>query len=269
MSALVQLTDRSEIARILRRDAALHVYELGDLDDFFWPQTSWHALAGARDETLCLVYRHPALPTVISLCADAARDAMRAMLVALAPTLPDRFYAHTSPGLRDAVSTHRGYDHGRHLKMALRDRGALDAVDARGVHPLRESDRAEVLEFFRDAYPDNWFDPAMLATGKYVAVRGRDGAIVSVAGVHVYSAAQRVAAVGNVATRADQRGRGLAGRTTAALTRDLLATADCIGLNVAADNAAAIRCYERLGFQTIAAYDETLFARGAGHGSER
>jgi hypothetical protein len=33
--------DRTELAAELRKDPALHAYELGDLDDFFWPYTSW------------------------------------------------------------------------------------------------------------------------------------------------------------------------------------------------------------------------------------
>jgi hypothetical protein len=34
--------DRAELADVLRRDAALHTHELGDLDDFFWPCTTWY-----------------------------------------------------------------------------------------------------------------------------------------------------------------------------------------------------------------------------------
>ena len=38
---LVELGDRDAIAAFLRRNAAAHVYELGDLDDFDWPHTRW------------------------------------------------------------------------------------------------------------------------------------------------------------------------------------------------------------------------------------
>ncbi|WP_433017857.1 hypothetical protein [Kribbella sp. CA-294648] len=34
----IRLHDRAEIEKILRRDAALHAYELGDLDDFYWSE---------------------------------------------------------------------------------------------------------------------------------------------------------------------------------------------------------------------------------------
>jgi ribosomal protein S18 acetylase RimI-like enzyme len=45
---------------------------------------------------------------------------------------------------------------------------------------------------------------------------------------------------------------------TARLCRELLATVDQIGLNVRADNAAAIACYPRLGFARGASYEECL-----------
>lgn len=40
-AALRVLKDRGEIEGFLRGDPALHVYSIGDLDDFFWPHTTW------------------------------------------------------------------------------------------------------------------------------------------------------------------------------------------------------------------------------------
>ena len=40
----VRLDDKSRIEAFLRRRPSLHIYSLGDLDDFFWPQTTWYAL---------------------------------------------------------------------------------------------------------------------------------------------------------------------------------------------------------------------------------
>ncbi len=79
------------------------------------------------------------------------------------------------------------------------------------------------------------------------------------AGVHVYSSSYRVAALGNIATDSAWRGQGLAQRATAQLCRWLLDTVDTIGLNVNADNAAAIACYRKLGFEVAAEYDEAMF----------
>ena len=104
----------------------------------------------------------------------------------------------------------------------------------------------------------------MLATGRYVGVR-EAGRPTCVAGVHVFSQAWRVAALGNVATLPEQRGRGLARRACAALCRLLLEQGiESVALNVRADNAPALQAYRRLGFEPVADYVETtLEARGA------
>ena len=79
--------------------------------------------------------------------------------------------------------------------------------------------------------------------------------------MHVYSAAYRVAALGNIATAPARRRRGLGRVVTAAVCQSLLASVDVIGLNVLADNAAARRCYEGLGFTDVCEYDEVLLER--------
>ena len=59
-----------------------------------------------------------------------------------------------------------------------------------------------------------------------------------------------------IATHPDHRGLGYGKAVTARICRSLLQTVDEIGLNVKADNCAAITCYERFGFETVAEYAE-------------
>jgi len=122
---------------------------------------------------------------------------------------------------------------------------------------LAASHASELESFYASAYPGNWFDRRMLETGGYRAVQ-RDGRIVSVAGVHVLSRKYRVAALGNVATNAAFRGRGLGRIVCAALCKDLMALADPVGLNVLSSNAAAIALYQQLGFVRVAHYEEAM-----------
>ena len=144
------------------------------------------------------------------------------------------------------------------LKMTLTDPGRLAVRDTRQVFPLTTADLAELQALYTVAYPGNWFNPRMLETGQYVGLRDADGALVCAAGVHVYSAEYRVAALGNIATHPGHRGRGLAAITTAGCCQRLLQTVDLIGLNVRADNAAAIRAYEKIGFEVRAVYHEWM-----------
>ena len=86
----------------------------------------------------------------------------------------------------------------------------------------------------------------------------RDDKLVSVAGVHVYSEAYKVAALGNITTHPAYRGQGLARIVTARLCRSLLETVDYIGLNVKVDNQSAISLYQRLGFEPVCTYHEYM-----------
>ncbi len=259
-----RLTDKDEIERFLRRDAGLHLYELGDLDDFFRPRTAWYA---ARERgairALALVYSGTGLPVLLAM-EEADVTALSELVAAIAGSLPGRIYCHLTPGLEHALATEFSLEHhGRHDKMLLHDSAHPGQIDVRDVVQLTPNDLAEVESFYRESYPGNWFDPRMLETGQYCGIR-IGNKLASVAGVHVYSPQLKVAALGNIATHPAHRGRGLGTRVTAGLCRRLLRSADLIGLNVKADNAAAIACYAKLGFVRHAAYHEYMAVRTAG-----
>ena len=254
---VIRVDDKAEIERFVRRDPGFHLYELGDLDPFFWPHTTWLGLRDERGElrALALLYTGTALPTLLAL-AGAHDSAMAELVEAMLDRVPPQVYAHLGPGLRECFGKRWSAEHhGRHLKMVHRDRSALLEVDTNEVQPLHVGQLEEIQALYARAYPGNWFDARMLETGHYVGLR-KDGALVSVAGVHVFSPHYGVAALGNITTAPEGRGQGLARRVTAALCRGLYREVDLIGLNVKADNVCAIACYERLGFETIGAYDE-------------
>ncbi|MFI5834102.1 GNAT family N-acetyltransferase [Micromonospora sp. NPDC051300] len=248
--------DRAVLAALLGRDPVLHAYQLGDLDDFFWPYTSWFR---SGDEVV-LLYHGVELPTLLAFAAPERVAALSGLLARAAPVLPARLWAHLSPGLEATVA--RWFtvsESAPHDRMALTDPGRLAAVAPRG-EPLGVADLAELRELYAVAYPGNWFDPRMVETGQYVGVRER-GRLVAVAGVHVFSPRWRVAAVGNVTTRPDARGRGLAAGAVAALCARLSASVDHITLNVRSDNVAAVRLYGRLGFTRVAGFTECALTR--------
>jgi ribosomal protein S18 acetylase RimI-like enzyme len=255
------LSNKSDIERFLRRNAALHLYELGDLDDFFFPYTTWYGHeSNGQIDSIVLMYKGTELPVLLAL-SDEPAGGIKELLREISGELPDKFYCHLSPGLEKVFTgSFKLEPHGQHLKMALSDPKMLEKADTSGVVPLSVSDEKEILDFYASAYPGNWFDARMLETGQYFGLR-RNGRLVSIAGIHVYSPEYRVAALGNIATLPELRGQGLGTKVSAALCQNLLKTVDVIGLNVLADNAGAIKCYRKLGFEDCGEYGEFMAYR--------
>jgi predicted GNAT family acetyltransferase len=98
----------------------------------------------------------------------------------------------------------------------------------------------------------------MLQTGKYFGFVDGDE-LAAVAGVHVVSDEQKISVLGNITTHPGQRGNGLATRLTQHLVSELVGEGKMVCLNVKADNAPAIACYQKLGFVKVHKYEEALF----------
>lgn len=251
----VCLHDKQEIETYFRRNMSIHLLEVGDLDDFFWPYTTWYARKDAGEiQALVLVYTGGALPTLLALTDEL--PAMRVLLQSLLYLLPRRFYAHLSSDLASVFSSeYQVESRGAHYKMSLVDPSQLEGVDTAEVIQLGMRDIDDLRALYAASYPGNWFEPRMLETGFYYGVR-RDGEMVSVAGIHVYSPLYQIGVLGNVTTHPAFRGQRLATATCAKLCQELLKTARHVGLNVMADNVSAIRTYERLGFEVVGEYGE-------------
>jgi ribosomal protein S18 acetylase RimI-like enzyme len=252
--------DRERLLRALRRHPALHLYSIGDLDDFFFEDTTFFVDDREGTPHVATLYRGGSVPTLLAVTSDDVA-AMAALCRDIAPELPTRMHAHLTPGMAARLGDVFDVDpQGTHLRMAWVDRSRVLGVDASAIEWLDPSSLGEVLRFYRDAYPDHWFSPRMLETGLYVALR-HDDRLACAAGVHVFSKRHGVAALGNVATRPELRGRGLARRACAALLSRLESEASLVGLNVESTNEAAIRCYASLGFEVVAPYEEAFLTR--------
>ncbi|MEU6238624.1 GNAT family N-acetyltransferase [Kitasatospora sp. NPDC047058] len=247
----VSVHDRSELAALLQRDPALHAYELGDLDDFFWPWTVWYR----HRDSVALLYHGNGQSTLLAFERPEDVGTLRELLDGLRPLLPRRFHALVTEGAEDVLGTGPGVEpHGLHLRMALADRARVLAAAPAG-EPLTRADLPDLLALYGVAYPDNWFDSRMLDTGQYVGLRD-EGGLVAAAGVHVWSPDYRIAVLGNVAAHPRVRGRGLGRAVVATLCARLLDTVDHIALNVKASNSAAVGLYTSLGFDTVGRFHE-------------
>lgn len=261
--------DRAELERFMRRDgaSAVQVYGLADLDEPFWPALRAFASRDTRGEltAACLVL-DSFEPPIVYAVAPPQHEATFALLSALAPGLPDTFFANLPLGALAVLAREFEVEpHGEHVKMELVEPGLLERVDVARVEPLGPEHAAELGAFYASAYlPEErggrFFASSMLDFFPWFGVR-ESGALVSVAGLHVFSERYGVAAIGNVATRPERRGRGLARAVTARLARALRERVATIGLNVHAGNTAARRCYESLGFRERLRYDEGILRR--------
>jgi ribosomal protein S18 acetylase RimI-like enzyme len=255
--SFVPLYEKKELEQYLRKNIYLHIYSIGDLDDFFWPYTAWYGLKTRGElDAVILIYTGQPLPVLLALSEEI--DRMRELLGVVSSMLPHHFYAHFSPGLESILGpTHSLESQGEFCKMALRDTRAVLDFPSPDAVPLCADDEEEVQAFYTGNCPGNWFDPRMLQTDQYFGVRVA-GRLISIAGIHVFSPRHRVAALGNIATLGSFRGRGFGKQVTAKVCRSLLEKVDHIGLNVRSDNDAAIACYQRLGFEIIASYREFM-----------
>ena len=254
-----RLHNKDEIEAFLRKNVGLHIYSIGDLDDFFWRSTEWYALKKDDDiQTIALLYYRPSLVTLQALSEQV--NPMRELLRRILHELPERFHAHLSPGVEDAFKEQFEMEScEKHYKMVLNSKRLPTRIDCSRVTHLTENDLDQMLQLYAQAYPDNWFDSRMLQTGQYFGIE-TENRLVSAAGIHVYSTRYRVAALGNIVTHPDYRGRGFAKSVTARLCRSLSENVDHIGLNVRANNAIAIALYEKLGFEITDPYYECMIS---------
>jgi RimJ/RimL family protein N-acetyltransferase len=262
---LISLHEPERIAAWLSRNADLNMYQIGDLDRFFWPSTVWYGLEQAGELLqIALIYLGHSTP--IWLMFDDQQHHYSAQLRdALRPLLPAKIYCHFSPGIAEGLADrYQIEDHGLHQKMILQDFRKLDQVVIdQAVVQLHTADLPAIDQLYAVAYPDNAFDPRMLETGCCYGI-WRDDQLISIAGIHVYSPNYRVAALGNITTHPTYRGQGLAKQVTAKLCQSLRHEINHIGLNVHHANQTAINTYQALGFGWVADYNEVLLQQRIG-----
>lgn len=253
------LTDPTTVRQILETDRSWAAYALGDLDAEQFPHCEWHAPADG-ETALLLLYRRFGTPVLFTLGEPAALEPLLDE-VAQEP----RCYLSIRVEILPLVKArYRVRDEMAMWRMIL-DPARPPAPDPAAIR-LTLGDLPALRALFADGEaageaPDFFF-PEMVERGVFFGIREGE-ALIAVAGTHLMSVAESVAAVGNVYTRRDRRGRGLAARTTSTVTAELWRMGlRTIALNVAQQNTAAIRAYERVGFARYCPFYEGLAVRG-------
>ena len=250
--------DPAAVRRILETDRPWAVYALADLAPEYRAHAEWR-LAAAGRPALLLIYR--GFETPVLFAQGAAAD-LQPLLAGIADE--PRFYLSVWPEI-PALLRARGSQVRGEKRMW---RMLLDArrFPSGGRHAVRlgPADAVALARLYADGAPAGeappFFHAGMLGSGVYYGIR-QQGELIAAAGTHVLAPEESVAAIGNVYTRRDRRGRGLGSRVTAAVAAELLARGlPTIALNVEAANP-AIRIYERLGFARYCEYREGIAIR--------
>jgi ribosomal protein S18 acetylase RimI-like enzyme len=239
------LSELSAVRDILNRDRAWAAYAIGDLDPGFVEHCEWRAPAGSND-TLLLLYRGFSPPIAFAM---GTPDEVRALL---SETHAPEISLHVQPHVLEAIGPVYVPTFTRQMHRMVVDPDAFQPVPHDDVRALGENDATALSMLYDDGHSrgegPTFFSAAMLGQGTFRGV-WEDSALVAVAGTHLYSRAQGVCAIGNIYTRSDRRGRGLAARVTSAVVAQAISDGvRTIVLNVSRANVTAQRVYERLGF---------------------
>ena len=237
------LTDIPSIRTALRRDPAWSAYALCDLAPDLFPSTRWFTPG------ITLVLHAYDTCILFAMDAECLPEAMAHT------TWP--FHVQVQDDVFTEVSRRAHIEHDRRMWRMRRTTPTGDEHDARVV-PLGPADVPALHALYADGdatgeAPD-FFMPSSVQDGAYFGIY-EEGQLVSAAGTHVLARQERAAAIGNVYTRRDRRGRGLARATTQAVVR-ALADIETVVLNVRHDNAPALRVYESLGFERHCPFHE-------------
>lgn len=240
----------------LELDRTWAAFSLADLEPVHQRHAHW--FTGAEADALVLVYRAYDPPIVYCQGTEAGVGAIldEPEVVALTASA----YLNVMPTLAPMVRARfRTFEARRMVRMVL-GAGTTLANPAPGVERLDAASLDDLQRLYANERPA-FFLPSQLETGVYFGVR-EAGALVAVAGTHVVSAQYSVGAIGNVHTRPDSRGRGLAGQVTSAVAHELRRMgASTIVLNIVEENAVARRVYERIGFRECYSYFEGVATR--------
>jgi ribosomal protein S18 acetylase RimI-like enzyme len=247
-----ELTDKPRILSFLETDRFYAAYAIGDLEAGMFEQCTWTGAEKAgRLAALALLFRG-LMPPALFVMGHA--DGIQAIFEEVLH--PEQVYLACGAEHLLAV---RGYYRSDRLipmwRMVLQPHRFRPIQG--GCIRLFPSHSSLLAELYALGGGDA-FDFTQLQKGVFYGVL-INGHLVAAAGTHLSSPTYDVAAVGNVFTHPDHRGRGYGSATTSAVIAELYQRGiRDIVLNVDQENMTAIHVYERLGFQCYCPFLEGL-----------
>lgn len=268
---------RTQIADLLVSDVIWSAYALADLQPEMAPYCRWFVHENGNGRGVVLLYRG-LTPPVLFMHGDPT-----ALDVALNEAkLPETVYLSIREAHELVVARrYRCVERRRMWRMALHETAfTVEAQQDSAVHNgsdvlqhssglngpwrlrrLTAAEVARVEELFAHGglFTPDAFVPRQIESGVFYGVEDAAGELIAVGGTHVVDFSTRIAAIGNLYTRPDLRGRG-AGRS---VLRAIIATLKASGvktivLNVDQRNDTARRLYEQFGFVVHCPFTEGI-----------
>ncbi len=258
-----RLTDPAAIRAFLETDRPWAAYALGDLAPGFAEEAEWLAEregVGQRSgegQALALLYRGFETPVLFTLGIPQSV----ARLLDEIENEP-KIYLSIRPEVMPLVRARWRVEYETAMWRMIVTPETFRPASTEGARRLSLGDLPALRRLYADGEPTgevpDFFNAEMLARGMFFGIY-EDEELITSAGTHVVAPAESVGAVGNVYTRCDRRGRGLATRVTSAVTAALLEMRlRTVALNIDQHNAPAARVYERLGYKRYCAFYEGL-----------
>jgi ribosomal protein S18 acetylase RimI-like enzyme len=249
-----RLSAPDTLRALLDTDRGWAAYALADLAPGFFEHCEWHG-CHAPTPAVILLYRAFEIPVLVTV-GPAPAIARLLEEIGAEPEM----YLSVRPEVLPLIKARYDVSAETPMWRMVLDPAALAADAPMAAARLTTADLPALQQLYADGQatgeaPD-FFSPEMVEQGIFFGVR-EGAALVAAAGTHLYTVAESVGTVGNVYTRPDRRGRGLAGQVTQRVTAELAQLGlRTIVLNVAQSNTAAIRVYERLGFRRYTGFYE-------------
>lgn len=236
--------DRDEIRTMLSPHRAYAAYALGQLQPGLFERTEWHTARGATGEALLLHSRGGLGNALFAFGASEALDAA----LQVHPGPRHTFLTAQSHQL-ETLLRHFTLPEPSSMARLLVDRESFRPYDG-DVQRLAGRDVIRINNLYRADGTAAFYTAENIDDAIYFGTFV-DGRLVAVAGTHVVSVADEIGVVGNVFTHPMYRGRGLGRLVTSAVTSELLKSCREAVLSVDPANVAAVRAYERLGYDEV------------------
>lgn len=217
-----------------------------------FPKTTWFS------PDLTLVVRHYGTAILFAMGTGSVREAL--------DSVQGTVHLQVQRDALDEIRRHADVVSAQRM-LRMIGTGQPAAMCSAATRRLGASDVPALQRLYADGLPSgespDFFYASMVSEGVFHGVY-EGPALVAVAGTHLVAREEEVACIGNVYTRRDRRGRGLARMVVQSVLSDL-AGIETVGLNVRADNDAAIHLYGSLGFARHCEFYEAI--RGVPCGS--